>query len=170
MTRHLPRIGLTALCPLALAVVLCACSGDDSCTPGEFNTNGPRCCAGGCGMGTDGWHLQICNDEGEWECIKKGSVLEDDCASPYNACNTMTGCYEVGIGKEEADPAPELCCQPGCDGKVVKHRVCKDGIKWECPGGTVPISRCKDPKSACNGILGKYNPPDWKVPKEYLGK
>jgi hypothetical protein len=76
----------------------------------------------------------------------------------------MDGCHTVGLGAEEPDPVPELCCDMSCDGTSVVHRVCKDGTLWECPAGAVPISRCKDYLSACGGILKTYRDNGYKLP------
>ena len=124
---------------------------------------GPRCCAGGCGMGTDGWSPRVCQDA-EWVCEGSNPALEDACASPLNACTPLEGCHVVGLGQEEPDPAPELCCDGSCDGKVAVHRVCKTGTQWECPAGAIPISCCKDYKNACGGLLKQYRDNGFTLP------
>ena len=99
----------------ALAIILVAgCSDDDIgigtfiCEEGVEADEGLGCCTGGCGSSTDGWLPRICQN-GKWEC--EYGTLEDACASKINACTVKTACAQtVGIGKEEPDPAPELCC------------------------------------------------------------
>jgi hypothetical protein len=142
-----------------------ACSDDDSCSPEEATeVGGPQCCSKGCGNSGDGWLPRVCKD-GQWVCESNG-VLEDACAYPLTACTPMVGCHDVGqgIGETEPDPAPELCCELSCDGTKAVHRVCNTGILWECPAGAVPISRCKDYRSACGGILAKYKANGYKLP------
>lgn len=159
MSRLLP-----ALLTLCMTLASAGCSDDESCTDGEVEEGGLRCCAGGCGTGTDGWSPRICKD-GVWICEGSAPALEDACASPLKACTPLEGCHVVGIDKEEPDPAPELCCEESsCDGMKAVHRVCKSGTQWECPAGTVPISRCKDYKNACDGILAKYRENGYKLP------
>ena len=147
-----------------------ACSdevGDPICTAenhGETWDEGPQCCAGGCGVGTDGFLPVICNGSKQsWVCQGSG-VPADACASFRNACNVMTGCHVIGLGKEEPDPVPELCCFPSCSGTKVMKRTCNSGTVWECPGGAIPISRCKDYVNACGGILAKYKANNYKLP------
>jgi hypothetical protein len=149
-------LALASICVLALT----GCGNE--CEEGATEQNGPRCCAGGCGNSTQAWSPRICR-KGSWACEK--GVLEDACASPTNACNPMTYCGAVGIGNEEPDPAPELCCErQTCSGTQAVHRVCKSGTKWECPADTIPISTCKDPSSACGGILAKYRDNGYTLP------
>lgn len=151
-------------CPVCLTLLcLAACSDEAPCsTDGIEEKDGPRCCAGGCGLGTDGWLPRICED-GQWVCQGSG-VIEFACASPTNACNTMEGCLEVGVGKEEPDPAPELCCMGGCEGTQAVHRVCKTGTTWQCPSNSVPVSTCKDFDSACGEILLRYRENQFRLP------
>ncbi len=168
MTRRL-LITLTALTTLLLCLAG-ACSddeGDKICNAdnhGDTWNDGPQCCAGGCGVGTDGFLPVICNGSKQtWECQGSG-VPAESCASFRNACNTMDGCHVLGLGTEEPDPVPELCCFPSCKGTKVMKRTCKTGTLWECPGGAVPISRCKDYVNACGGILAKYKANNYKLP------
>ena len=79
---------------------------------GDTWDDGPQCCAGGCGVGTDGFLPVICNGSKQaWECQGSG-VPAEACASFRNACNTMDGCHILGLGTEEPDPVPELCFWP----------------------------------------------------------
>jgi len=165
----LPVFLVTAAVMAVLALIGPACSdevvGDPVCTAeleGETWDDGPQCCAGGCGNGTDGFLPVVCKS-GKWVCQGNG-VPAEACASFKNACNTMDGCHVLGLGKEEPDPVPELCCFPGCTSTKVMHRVCNTGTIWECPGGAVPISRCKDYQNACGGILAKYRDNGNKLP------
>jgi len=156
------KLGITFVL-VAGALAAGGCSDDTGCTEGEAAQGGLRCCAGGCGMSTNGWSARICRD-GEWVCEGSNPALEDACASPLYACTPLGGCSIVGIGKDEPDPAPELCCEGSCNGTTAVHRVCKTGTLWECPAGTIPVSACKDYKSACGGILAKYKDNSFKLP------
>ena len=151
--------------PFLLCLLLLTTCGDDEgpCEEGQNEASGPRCCSGGCGVGTVGWLPRICKG-GEWVCQGSSPSLEDACASSLYACSKMEYCGAVGIGKEEPDPAPELCCDGGCSNTTAVHRVCKSGTIWECPAGAVPVSRCKDYKNACGGILQKYRDNNFKLP------
>jgi hypothetical protein len=171
MLNRLSAVLSALLSALLLTVgTLGACSddpGDPACTPeleGETWDDGPQCCGGGCGVGTDGFLPVICKG-GQWVCQGDG-VPAEACASYKNACNTMDGCHIYGpLGEtEEPDPVPELCCFPSCTGTKAMKRVCKSGTLWECPGGAVPISRCKDYENACGGILAKYKANGYKLP------
>jgi len=147
---------------LSLLLVGAGCGDEDrTCEEGETEKHGPRCCAGGCGTSTANWLPRICEND-RWVCEK--GVLEDACASPTNACNPMVACQVVGIDSEEPDPAPELCCEGGCKGTRAVHRVCKLGTLWECPSGSVTVSTCKDYKTACNAILGRYRASGYRLP------
>jgi hypothetical protein len=157
---------LSRLLPLIVFVLAAIGCGEDAagpCEEGAEEKGGPRCCAGGCGMGTDGWSPRICK-KGEWVCQGSNPALEDACASPQNACTPLEGCHVVGLGNEEPDPAPELCCEGSCSNEKAVHRVCKSGTTWECPAGAVPISRCKDYETACGGILARYRDNGFKLP------
>jgi hypothetical protein len=178
MTRriYVPALSLS-LCSLPLLAALgCSDEVKATCTAdneGQSEPDGPRCCSKGCGNSGEGWLPRVCHD-GEWVCEGSAAVLEDACASDRDACNPMDGCHTVGIDKEEQDPAPELCCFPSCaaEGTCVQHRVCKDGTLWECPGGSIPISRCTKPdyKTACGGVLQRYRDNNYKVPDDLLCK
>jgi hypothetical protein len=144
-----------------LALILTSGCGDD-CAEGASEPIGPRCCAGGCGNSTQSWSPRICK-KGKWVCEK--GVIEDACASPNYACTPLDFCGAVGIGAEEPDPAPELCCErQRCDGTRAVHRVCKAGTLWECPADTIPISSCGDYATACGGVLQKYRANGNKLP------
>lgn len=152
--------GLLLLVTSSLALLAAGCGDDAQCHAGDPNP--PACCAGGCGSSTEGWHAAECVD-GRWQCER--GTIELACASGFNACTVKTACAQtVGLGNKEKDPAPELCCELGCDGDKAVHRVCKDGLKFECPAGAVPISRCKNYMEACNGILQKYRDNGNKLP------
>lgn len=159
-------LSLSLLCCLVLlSVSLFTCSDETSCTEGETEVNGPRCCAGYCGSSTLGWRSRICS-EGKWVCEK--GVVEDACASEHSACTIKTNCSAtVGMNREEPDPVPELCCMNSCKGTKAVKRICKSGLEFECPAGAVPISKaCKtDFNSACGGILQKYRDNNYKLPK-----
>lgn len=159
----MPRLVRSLLLLLSIASAACSDSVEDACSDeGASEPSGPKCCAGGCGKGTDGWTPRICK-KGRWVCDR--AVPEDACASPFNACSPMDFCGKVGIGATEADPAPELCCEGGsCNGTVAVHRVCKSGTQWECPAGAVPISQCTDYRNACGGILETYRASGFKLP------
>ncbi len=163
------RSCLTILTTLTLSMVFTlgpsGCSDDDvtACTEeGASEPSGPKCCAGEtCGRGTEGWTPRTCK-KGVWVCDH--AVPEDACASPQYACTPIDFCGKVGIGSEEPDPAPDLCCVGGCTGTKTVHRVCKTGTQWECPGEAVSISACKDYKNACGGVLAKYRAGGFKLP------
>lgn len=151
---------------LALSPALLApgCSEEEQpCTDGQEEQNGPQCCAGGCGNSTSNWLPRICV-EGTWVCQGEKGVVEDACASPTYACIPMDGCHVVGLGREEPDPAPELCCEGGCAGTKAVHRVCNSGTLWECPAGTKAVSTCEDYLAACDGILQRYRDNGYKLP------
>lgn len=154
---------MRSCCLVLLIAFGTGCSDGPECDEeGKIEEIGIRCCAGGCGMSTSNWLPRICRDQ-KWEC-QKGEP-EDACASPQQACSPMQGCHTVGLNKEEPDPAPELCCEVDCQGTKAVHRICKSGTTWECPGGTVPVSKCDDYKTACGGILDTYKNNSWKLPK-----
>jgi len=148
---------------LLLWIWLPGCSDDALCVDGEVEQDGPSCCAGGCGLGTDGWSKRVCKDT-RWVCEGSNPALQDACASSLRACTPLKGCHVVGLDQEELDPAPELCCEGGCSGTKTVHRVCKTGTQWECPAGAVPVSRCKDYENACGGILQLYRDNGFKLP------
>jgi len=138
-----------------------ACSDDvQPCEEGTLEVGGLQCCANGCGLNTEGGLPRICRNE-KYVCEGSAPVLEDACASREQACTPIPGCT---MGREEGDPAPELCCDGGCNGTLALHRVCKTGTLWECPPGAVPVSRCKDYKNACGGILKAYRDNNHKLP------
>ncbi len=150
------------LAALALLLVTCSDPVETCSDEGVSEKDGPKCCAGGCGKGTDGWTPRICK-KGRWVCDR--AVPEDACASPQYACTPIDFCGKLGIDTSEPDPAPELCCEGGsCNGTVAVHRVCKTGTQWECPAGAVPISQCSDYQNACGGVLAKYRANGFKLP------
>lgn len=151
---------------LLLCVPFWRCSDDvETCVEESEEVGGPTCCSGGCGNSTEGWLPRVCRG-GEWVCQGSG-VLQEACAYQKNACITLSYCGgSVGINKEEPDPAADLCCDLSCKGNKMMHRVCKDGLRFECPAGAVPISRCKDYKTACRGGLEKYRQNNYKIPDE----
>jgi hypothetical protein len=136
------------------------------CTLANLNCTGggktPRCCAGGCGSSTESWLPAQCT-AGKWQCMK--GTLEYRCASPDRACLNQDYCGgQVGIGGEEPDPAPELCCEWSCNGKRAMHRKCEDGLWYNCPAGTIPISLCANLAAACGGIFCRYRDNGYKLP------
>ena len=148
-----------ALCAsLALAVSAC---GDDSCSEGA--EDGPLCCADGCGRTTTHALPAVCKN-GEWTCQGSNPVFQKYCAKIAGSCEPREACTGiVGLGNEEPDPAPELCCKGGCNGTEAVHRVCKTGTTYDCPDGAVEISRCPSPLSACGGAINKYRSNDHKL-------
>ncbi len=160
---HLLKLSVPCLI-LGLLLVCCSDESDRECfEEGAQEVSGPQCCPGYCGASTMLKTSRVCSG-GKWVCEK--GVIEDACAS-YNACQIKQNCsYSPGIGKEEPDPAPELCCVGGCDGTKAVHRVCKGGLEFECPNNSVPISKnCKkDYVNACGGILAKYKANKFKLP------
>lgn len=152
--------GLLLVGTLALAITAC---GDDSCGADGVE-GGPDCCADGCGRTTSNLLPSICKS-GNWVCQGSNPVRVEYCAYRPDACKARTACTsEVGLNKPEPDPAPELCCQGGCTGKEVVHRVCLKGTTYDCPAGAVEISRCPDPYAACGGALRAYRSNDHKLP------
>jgi hypothetical protein len=107
----------------------------------------------------------VCKN-GEWVCEGSIGTIEYACASPLKACEPLRACAQVvGIGDPEPDPAPELCCVGSCDGSEAVHRICgKQGTSWECPANSIPVSRCEDYRSACDGILAAYEENGYKLP------
>lgn len=164
---------------LALGLAFTAhagCSDEvDLCTPeteGDTEVRGPECCSGGCGSSTEAARPRICKS-GEFKCEGSAPVLVQYCAYSRNACRVLTACAQtVGINKTEDlvdnGKVPELCCDLNCNGKKASYRVCKGGLKFECPAGAVPISRCKDPNSACKGVLQRYRDNGDKIPADML--
>ena len=172
-TRH------TLIAALVLGLTFTAhagCSDDvDLCTlenEGAYEKGGPSCCSGGCGSSTEAARDRICKN-GEFKCEGSAPVLVNYCAYSRNACRVLTACAQtVGLNKTEDlidnGKVPELCCDLNCNGKKAAYRVCKSGLKFECPGGAVPISRCKDPNSACKGVLQRYRDNGNKIPADMV--
>lgn len=137
---------------LCLAVGMHGC-GDDSCTEGTQDPN-VGCCSDGCGNTATSALPRICED-GRFQCQRGVEVTF--CTTIQDGCRARTACTsEVGIGGEEQDPVPELCCKGDCNGTEVARRVCKTGLLYECPSGYKPISSCPNPLSACDGAINKY--------------
>ncbi|PIE19362.1 MAG: hypothetical protein CSA65_02720 [Proteobacteria bacterium] len=146
---------------LALAVSACG-DGDDCSKEGE--EGGPMCCNDGCGLTTANPLPSICHNN-KWTCRGSNPVRLEYCATQTGACQARKACTgEVGLGNEEPDPAPEICCMGGCNGEEVLHRVCKTGTTYDCPDGAIPISRCPSPFSACNGAIHRYRKNGNKLP------
>lgn len=181
MAEAMPEYVMRVTCVLTVGVFCCgvllpACGDDEQpCEEGTYEASGPRCCAGGCGNSTTDWRPRLCKN-GQWICAGGSrSTIEYACASPHYACQNLLYCSDVGLGKSEPDPAPELCCNPdptgqqccekGCTHAKVKHRECASGTLWTCPAGTVPISRCKDYATACNNVLDAYRKNSYKLPQ-----
>ena len=150
---------------VALLMVQCSDETERECTEeGAEEHGGIKCCPSYCGASTTLKSPRYCHG-GKWVCEK--GVVEKACASPHSACTIKQNCsHSPGLGQEEPDPAPELCCVGGCDGTKAVHRVCKYGLEFECPTNSVPISKnCKDDYvNACGGILKKYKDNNWKLP------
>jgi hypothetical protein len=145
------------------------CSAKDE---GKTETSGPICCSGGCGASVNSGMPRLCRG-GLYKCEGVAPVFQKFCAYEKNACEVLTACAQtVGINKTEDlvdnGKAPELCCDLRCDGKKALYRVCKSGLKFECPAGAVPISRCKDPMTACQGLLSRYRNNGYKIPADML--
>ena len=160
------RRALGALLTLAASLLLLLTTADgcsDSCEEGATEEDGPGCCSDGCGNSAIAPLPRVCRD-GAWVCEGRG-VVETACANPAGGCQrpreACTG--TVGIDGEEPDPAPELCCELSCEGTKAAHRVCKTGVKYECPAGFVPISSCDDPQSACGGVIPRYRENNFKL-------
>ncbi len=151
-----------ALAPLlALAALGSACTTEDlECEPGDPE---PRCCSGGCGSSTDNWVLAVCEGN-RWTC--EYGTVEYACASDIKACQAQSFCGGNGpTGHEESDPVPELCCELSCEGTKVARRVCESsGLRYVCPAGYLPVSKCADYRSACGGIIQKYRDNGYKLP------
>ncbi len=165
---------------LGLSLILLAyggCSDEvvDLCTSeneGQDEVQGPSCCSGGCGASVEVARVRVCKS-GKFVCEGSAPVLVQNCAYQRNACKVLLACAQTaGINKTEDTlddgKVPELCCDLNCKGKKAAYRVCKDGLKFECPAGAVPISRCKDPDSACQGLLKRYRDNGNKIPKDML--
>ena len=175
LPRHLLVVSLATVVALAAQT---GCSDDiDHCTAeneGTYEVGGPSCCSGGCGASVESARARICKS-GELKCEGSAPVLLQHCAYQRQACKVRTYCSgSVGIGKTEdlldSGKVPEICCDLNCKGKKAFYRVCKDGLKFECPAGAVPISRCKDPNGACQGVLQRYRDNGNKIPADMLGK
>lgn len=150
------------LSALVLAVTHCS-DGDHCAVEGASETDGPGCCSDGCGNSAVAALPRTCQG-GRWSCGK--GVLQANCASPEDSCKAREACTGIGngLGDSERDPAPDLCCEQGCDGSVVLRRICKTGIKYECPPGSVPISTCPNPLSACGGAIPSYRQNGFTLP------
>lgn len=151
---------LLLVATLGLAIVAC---GDDSCGA-DGTEGGPMCCNDGCGRTTVNPLPSVCQS-GVWKCQGSNPVRMEYCAYEAGSCQARTACTsEVGLGNDEQDPAPELCCKGGCGGTTVLHRTCVKGTTYDCPSGAVEISRCPDPYGACGGALGRYRANGHKLP------
>lgn len=146
----------------SLALAISACGDGDECSDGA--ENGPMCCNDGCGLRTTNPLPSIC-EGGKWKCQGSDPVFMKYCATLNGSCQARMACTgDVGLGNEELDPAPELCCKGGCSGTEVLHRVCRTGTTYDCPDGAVPISRCKNPLSACKSAIPRYRKNGNKLP------
>jgi len=173
------RCPLIASLAFTLLFTVYAGCGDDEevdlCTAaeeGEYEVGGPSCCAGGCGASVETANRRICKN-GEFKCEGSAPVLMKYCAYQYNACKVLTACVNTaGINKTEDTVSngrvPELCCDLNCNGKKAAYRVCKGGLKFECPAGYVPVSRCKNPMAACKGLIDRYRKNGNKIPADLL--
>lgn len=136
----------------------------DACTEEDkTEEGGPLCCVGGCGQSTQNPSPRVCK-KGKYRC-EKGVPLKA-CATQNNACEALQACgTTVGIGKDEKDPAADLCCKGGCSGTEAKHRVCgPQGTHYACPGGYVAVSECPDFENACGGVISSYRKNGNKLP------
>jgi hypothetical protein len=158
------RAALTALALVgSVALAVGACGDGDECSE-EGAEGGPVCCNDGCGRTSTSSLPSICRS-GKWTCQGSDPVRLEYCATKLGACQARTACTgEVGLGKSEPDPAPELCCKGGCSGTEVLNRICRTGTTYDCPDGSVPISRCPNPYGACQGAIGRYRANGNKLP------
>ena len=176
MSIRFPLVTLLALPLLLTAYAGCGDSEEvDLCTPkeeGKYEVGGPSCCAGGCGASVEAPGRRICKS-GEFKCEGSAPVLMQHCAYQYNACTRQVACLNtVGTGKSEellnGGKVADLCCDLNCNGKKAAYRMCAGGVTFECPTGYVPVSRCKDPMSACQGLLNRYRANGYKIPADML--
>jgi len=195
--RRPPLALLATLVCAALLTSGCSSSGDKSCEAGACITagkdaatadgaantctagqegktepKGPLCCVGGCGASVTSALPRICKS-GIYKCEGPAPVLQKYCAYQPKSCKVLVACATtVGVGKTEDlqdnGKVPELCCYLNCDGEKAAYRVCRSGLKFECAAGYVPVSRCKDPMTACKGVIGRYRKNGNKIPADLL--
>jgi hypothetical protein len=147
-----------------MTVFAAGCSDPPECVEGDDPVS---CCSGGCGSSTEGWLPASCVNN-RWQC-ERGTPLPR-CTTAENACKTQDFCGGPpgpGIGGEEPDPVPELCCEFSCNGSKAARRICDEyGLKYVCPAGYTPISLCKNYMDACGGIIQKYRDNGNKLPPQ----